>query len=146
MKELIPYIFAMLAGIFTTLESSINAHLGKIVSPKIATMHDLITGVIIILLANLFKGSISEYTKIFHVNPRWLIGGVFGALIIYFITKTIPSLGITVTLTIVIASQILSSLYIDTLILKQQKLDFFKIIGALLVIIGVVFITIEPSK
>lgn len=143
MKEVLPYLFAILAGIFTTLEATINAKLGKIVSPKIATMHDLVTGVIFILLVNLLRGTLREYTRVFNVNLRWLFGGIFGALIIYLVTKTIPELGITITLTVVIASQILSGLYIDTFILKHQQLDLYKIIGAFLVIIGVFFITID---
>ncbi|WP_133629406.1 DMT family transporter [Fonticella tunisiensis] len=39
------------------------------------------------------------------------LGGLFGALIIYFVAKTIPKHGVTVTLTLVVASQILSGLY-----------------------------------
>ncbi|MBZ4687907.1 MAG: hypothetical protein JG764_1540 [Clostridiales bacterium] len=76
MKELTPFLFAILAGIFTTLEATVNAKLGSIVTPKIATLHSLITGVIVILTANLVRGSLNQYTKIIYVSPQWLIGGV----------------------------------------------------------------------
>ncbi|HCM14174.1 MAG TPA: hypothetical protein DHW85_13450, partial [Lachnospiraceae bacterium] len=37
-------ILAILAGIFTTIESGINSQLGKHLTPSIATLHSLITG------------------------------------------------------------------------------------------------------
>ncbi|QZY56902.1 DMT family transporter [Crassaminicella profunda] len=140
MKEIIPIIFAVLAGIFTTLEASINAKLGRIVSPKIATLHSLVTGVIIILIGNLLKGSLHQYTKVIHVRPQLLIGGIFGTFIIYFVTRTIPKLGVANTLTIIVASQIISGLLIDVFVNKQQELDWFKLIGIVLLLCGTYFI------
>lgn len=140
MKEITPVIFAILAGIFTTLEASINAKLGRIVSPKIATLHSLITGVIIILIGNLLKGSLHQYAKIIHVRPQLLIGGIFGTFIIYFVTRTIPKLGVANTLTIIVASQIISGLLIDIFVTKQQELDWFKLVGIILLLCGTYFI------
>ena len=141
MRELIPYILAILVGIFTTMEASINSQLGKMVTPKIATLHSLITGLFIILIINIASGSLSQYGKVFYVKPYWLVGGIFGALIVYIVIKIIPYLGITVTLTFIIASQVLSSFYIDTFIFRNDKLGMMKIIGALLIIAGVYFIS-----
>ncbi|MFZ5965659.1 MAG: DMT family transporter [Bacillota bacterium] len=140
MKNIIPVIYAILAGIFTTLEASINAKLGRIVTAKIATLHSLITGVIIILIGNLLKGSLHQYVKIVHVRPQLLIGGIFGAFIIYFVTKTIPRLGVANTLTIIVASQIISGLFIDAFVTKQQALNWFKLIGIILLLLGTYFI------
>ncbi|WZL72492.1 DMT family transporter [Clostridiaceae bacterium 35-E11] len=140
MREIIPVIFAILAGVFTTLEAGINAKLGKIVSPKIATLHSLFTGVIIILIGNLLKGTLPQYGKILHVRPQLLIGGIFGAFIIYLVTKTIPRLGIANTLTIIVASQIISGLFIDAFVTKQHELDWLKLAGVILMLFGTYFI------
>lgn len=140
MKDYLPYIFAVLAGLFTTMEASINANLGKMVTPKIATLHSLVTGVLVILLANLVNGTLNQYLRVFKVSPRWLIGGVFGTLIIYLVTKTIPKIGITTTLTIVIASQILSSLYIESFITGQQQFNLFKLLGVVFLLVGIYII------
>lgn len=145
-KEIIPYVLAISAGIFTTLESSINAYIGKIITPKIATIYSLIAGLAIMLVVTIADGSMGGYRNITRLNTRLLmagtIAGVFGALIIYFVAKTVPSLGVTVTLTLVVAAQILSGLYIDIVVLKHQ-LDFFKVLGAAAVILGVYFITLK---
>lgn len=135
-----PYVFAILTGIFTTIEATVNAQLGRIVTPKIATLHSLFVGLLVMLIANILNGTLDQYSKVSNVELHWLIGGIFGALIIYLMTITIPKLGVTITLTIVITSQILSSFYIDTFILKQQQLELTKIIGAFLVVMGLYFI------
>ena len=140
MKDIIPYVLAILTGIFTTIEATVNAQLGRFVTPKIATLHSLFVGLLVMLIANILNGSLSQYSKVSNVDLQWLIGGIFGALIIYLLTLTIPKLGVTITLTIVITSQILSSFCIDTFILKQQQLELIKIIGAFLVITGLYFI------
>ncbi|MBP1926762.1 transporter family-2 protein [Sedimentibacter acidaminivorans] len=140
MNEIMPYVFAILTGIFTTVEATVNAQLGRIVTPKIATLHSLFVGLLVMLIANILNGTLGQYSKVSNVEFQWLIGGIFGALIIYLMTLTIPKLGVTITLTIVITSQILSSFYIDTFILKQQQLELTKIIGAFLVVMGLYFI------
>lgn len=145
-KELIPYVFAILAGIFTTLESSINGYIGKIITPKIATVYSLIVGLGIMFVITMAGGNLGSYRNILRLNPKLLtagaFAGVFGALIIYFVARTVPTLGVTVTLTLVVAAQILSGLYID-LVITKQHLDIYKILGALSVILGVYFITLK---
>ncbi|AOT68598.1 DMT family transporter [Geosporobacter ferrireducens] len=136
MNESLALIFAILAGIFTTLEAGINAKLGKIVTPKIATLHNLVTGVLVILVANILKGTIHQYRKIIHVNPQLLIGGIFGTFIVYFVTKAIPKLGVATTLTIIVASQVISGLIIDIFISKQNQLDWLKCLGILFLLTG----------
>lgn len=146
LKQLVPYIFAMLAGIFTTLESGINGHIGKIVTPKIATIYSLIVGLAIMIIIAFAGGGLGQFKNVFHMPSSLKIagalGGFFGAMIIYLVAKTIPNLGVTATLTLVVAAQILSGLYFDIVITKQQ-IDFYKIIGASAVIVGVYFITLK---
>jgi transporter family-2 protein len=147
LKEIIPYILAISAGIFTTLESSINGHIGKIITPKIATIYSLIVGLALMLIITIPGRGLGNYRNIAKLNSRLLMAGamagVFGALIIYFVAKTVPSLGVTVTLTLVVAAQILSGLYIDIMVLKHH-LDIYKVLGAAAVILGVYFITLKP--
>ena len=140
MNDVASIVFAVLAGIFTTLEVTINSKLGTLISPKIATLHSLITGSILLIIFNLIKGTLSQYKKIIYISPKWLIGGIFGALIIYFSTKAMPELGVTKTLTFLLTAQLISGLLIDTFILGQQ-LYFYKIAGVILLIISVFFIS-----
>ena len=140
MNEILPILFAVLAGIFTTMEASINAKLGRIVTPNSATVHSLITGVVVIVIINILKGTLNQYSKIIYVRPQWLIGGVFGTFIIYLVTKTIPQLGVTTTLTIVVAAQVISGLFVDVFILREQQLYLYKLSGVILLIIGTYFV------
>ena len=140
MNEILPILFAVLAGIFTTMEASINAKLGRIVTPNIATVHSLITGVVVIVIINILKGTLNQYSKIIYVRPQWLIGGVFGTFIIYLVTKTIPQLGVTTTLTIVVSAQVISGLFVDVFILREQQLYLYKLSGVILFIIGTYFV------
>lgn len=136
MREIFPVFLAVLAGVFTALESSINAQLGKIVSAKIATLHSLITGGIIILIGNILNGSLGQYVKVINVRPHLLIGGIFGTFIIYLVTKTIPRLGVATTLTIIVTSQIISGLLIDAFITEQYDFNWFQFIGVILLLCG----------
>ncbi|MDF2840898.1 MAG: hypothetical protein K0Q99_1670 [Clostridia bacterium] len=137
MKGYLPYLFALSIGIFTALEVGINARLGKIVTPKIATLHSLIVGALFFFSINIAQGSINQYKNIFKVNPIWLVGGVFGALIIYLSTKTVPKLGITTTLILVVSAEVLTGLFIDCFITKEQIFNFIKIAGLIFVLIGI---------
>lgn len=141
MSQMVSILFAILAGIFTTIEAAINVKLGRIVSPKIATLHNLITGLLVILVANMIKGTIHEYKKVFYVSPQWLIGGVFGTFIVYLCIKAVPKLGIANTLTIIVAAQMISSLFVDYFIYYQRDIHFSRIIGVFLLLAGTYLIT-----
>jgi len=136
MKEALPLLFAILAGLFTTIEVGINGKLGKLVTPNIATLHNLITGVMFILLVNLMKGTLYKYSAVIHVSPQWLVGGIFGAFIVYFATKAIPELGVSNTLTIIVASQLISGLFVDIVILEKQMLHWYKLSGIAFLLFG----------
>lgn len=140
MKEILPYIFAILVGLFTTAESYVSSELGEITSPSIATFYNLFIGLIIFAVPIILNNNIAKSSEFFKTRPLLLTGGIFGALIIYLTAKSIPSLGITVTLTLVIASQILSSFYLDTFIYKLRPFGINEIIGVLFTLLGVWFI------
>lgn len=130
-------LLAILAGIFTTIESSINSQLGKYVTPGIATLHSLLVGMSFILLMNLVNGKLIYYTKITTIKPFWLIGGLFGASIIYLSSSAIPQLGISNTIILVLSGQLLSGLIVDA-IANNVELSVRKITGLILFLIGAI--------
>jgi bacterial/archaeal transporter family-2 protein len=137
MRGYLPYLLALTAGIFTALEVGINSRLGKIVTPKIATLHSLIIGMLFFFIINAVQGTLPLYKNIFKVNPLLLIGGFFGALIIYISTKTVPKLGITTTLILVVAAEVMTGLFIDCFIAKEQAFNIAKMAGLIFVLIGI---------
>ncbi len=135
--NLFAMLLAVLAGIFTTIESSINSQLGKYLTPSIATLHSLIVGMTFMLFLNIFLGNIPRYAKVTSVNPFWLIGGFFGAFIIYLSSKAIPNLGISNTLILILAGQMVSGLLIDALI-NNAEISIKKMAGMILFLTGAV--------
>ena len=135
--NLFAMLLAVLAGIFTTIESSINSQLGKYLTPSIATLHSLIVGMTFMLFLNIFLGNIPRYAKVTSVNPIWLIGGFFGAFIIYLSSKAIPNLGISNTLILILAGQMVSGLLIDALI-NNAEISLKKMAGMVLFLTGAV--------
>lgn len=130
-------LLAILAGIFTTIESSINSQLGKYLTPSIASLHSLIVGMTFMLFLNVILGNMPRYTKVFSVNPFWLIGGFFGAFIIYLSSKAIPALGISNTVILILAGQLISGLLIDALI-NNVEISYKKMAGMILFLIGAI--------
>lgn len=130
-------LLAILAGVFTTIESSINSQLGRYLTPSVAALHSLIVGLLFMLFFATARGDISKYTKVVNVKPIWLIGGVFGALIIYLSSKSIPELGISNTLILILAGQLLSGLVLDAVVLNAE-ISVKKMMGAILFLIGAI--------
>lgn len=130
-------ILAVLAGIFTSIEASINSQLGKYVTPGIATLHSLITGMTLFLVISIINGNIINYQKIITVNPVWLIGGFFGAFIIYLSSKSIPILGISNALILIISGELLCGLLIDVFF-NNLEISVRKMTGLILFLIGVI--------
>lgn len=130
-------LLAIIAGIFTTIEASINSQLGKSLTPSVATLHSLITGMTFFLIINLVTGNITRYQKVVTVSPIWLIGGFFGASIIYLSSKSVPVLGITNTLILILSGQLLTGLIIDTVI-NDVQISLKKLVGLMLFLIGTI--------
>jgi transporter family-2 protein len=132
-------IFALVAGFCTALEQTINARLAKAITPGLATLHNLLTGALFMLLINVFRGNITNYSKIAKVNPVLMIGGIFGALIIYLSSRSIPVIGVTATLTLIIAGQLACGIVTDVF-LNNISFNIAKWIGITFVMAGVYLI------
>lgn len=133
-------ICAILAGGSTALEAFVNGELGKNTTALIATFISLVVGVLFFLISILVTGDFKSLMNISDINPKLLIGGVLGGLVIYFTVKSVPTLGVSNTLTLIVVSQMLIGLLIDGIILGQGSMHLYKYIGAVLLVIGTFFI------
>lgn len=131
-------LLAIIAGIFTTVESTINSQLGKHITPSLAALHSLMVGFVFMLFINLIRGNIAErYQNALKVNPLLLIGGLFGASIIYLSSKAIPLLGISSAVILILAGQLLSGLIIDVYV-NDITITYKKMAGMILFLIGAI--------
>lgn len=139
MSNLLAIMFAVLAGLSTTLEAFFNGELEKNTTALVATFISLVVGSVFFLISILIAGDFRDLIKVGTIKPILLLGGIFGGLIIYFTVKAIPSLGVSNTLTLIVISQILLGFIIDNVILGKSTLHLYNYIGAVLLFIGVFF-------
>ncbi|MGE5494436.1 MAG: DMT family transporter [Burkholderiales bacterium] len=137
--DTVPIVFALVAGFCTALEQTINARLGREITPGLATLHNLLIGALFMLLINVLRGNIANYAKITKVSPLLMVGGIFGALIIYLSSRSIPIIGVTATLTLIIAGQLACGIITDVLF-SSITFSAAKWIGIALVTAGVYLI------
>ena len=139
--SIISIIFAILAGVSTALEAFINGELGKNTTALIATFISLLIGTIFFFISICVTGNLKTLYSFNNINPKLLLGGILGGLVIYFTVKAIPNLGVSKTLTLIVVSQMLVSFFID-LNTYRQTMHLYNYIGAILLFIGTFFILI----
>lgn len=132
-------IYAILAGICTSLEAFINSELEKNTTALVATFISLLVGSLIFLFFIVISNDLKSLTSINSVNPILLIGGILGGFIVYFTVKSVANLGLSSTLTLIVISQMLVGFFIDIIVFKQAT-HLYKYIGAILLFIGTFFI------
>ncbi|CEH35183.1 DMT family transporter [Romboutsia lituseburensis] len=140
MTNLGAVLFAVLAGSSTALEAFINGELGKNTTALIATFISLVVGAVFFLISILVTGDLKTLVNINEINPKLLLGGILGGLVIYFTVRAIPNLGVSNTLTLIVVSQMLLSFFIDSYVLGQGTMHLYNYIGAALLVIGTFFI------
>jgi transporter family-2 protein len=137
-------IFAFLAGLVLPIQFSINAQLRTVVgSPLVAATISFIVGAITLFTVSLFKAGFS-LNKGIASAPWWVwTGGVWGAFYVLATIILIPRIGAGTTVALVLAGQIVASVLIDHFGLINVPIHLLsmpRILGAILVIIGVVLI------
>ncbi|MBQ3420404.1 MAG: DMT family transporter [Romboutsia sp.] len=139
MENILAIIFATLAGVSTSLEAFINGELGKNTTALIATFISLLVGTIFFFISICIIGNLNPLLSFKNINPKLLLGGVLGGLVIYFTVKAIPNLGVSKTLTLIVVSQMIVGFLIDSYIYKEV-MHLYNYIGAILLFLGTFFI------
>lgn len=138
-------VYSILAGIFISVQSVFNTR----VSDKIgsfettAVVHAIGLTVAVITMFIWGDGSL---TRLQDVNKFYLLGGAFGVIIIYSVTKSISLLGATYSVAILLITQLICATIIDTFGLfgsTQVKFDFTKPIGLLIMVIGIIIFKLK---
>ena len=137
MKNIFAIIFATLAGVSTSLEAFINGELGKNTTALVATFISLVVGTIFFFINICLTGNLKTLASFNDINPKLLLGGVLGG--IYFTVKSVPNLGVSKTLTLIVVSQMIVGFFIDSHIYKEA-MHLYNYIGAILLFIGTFFI------
>lgn len=143
-------LLAVVAGAVVPFQSAINANLTRgLGHPLWATLASLVVSVMvllpIILALRLPLPSLAFITR----APLWMwTGGAFGVVFISLALMLLPKLGASGFIALALAGQVVASLVLDHFGwfgLVQQQVTLPRLIGALLLIAGVVLIQFGES-
>jgi len=132
-------LFALLAGIFISLQTVFNTRVSEKVGSWATTTFVLGLGFLTALPIFIAIDDTSLFS-IGNVNKLYLFGGVLGVVLVYSIMKGISSLGPAFSISIVLISQIGLAVLIDAFGwfgFEKLPLTPSKIIGLSLMVIGV---------
>ena len=133
-------LYPLLAGIFIALQTVFNARISEKIGLWETTTYVHIVGLIVAasLMFIFGKGSLG---KLNEVNKLYLISGAFGVVIVYSIAKGTSLVGVSLSISVLLISQLLVATLIDIFGLfgtEAIKLHFTKPLGLVLMIAGLI--------
>ena len=132
-------IFATCAGIFIAVQSALNSRLNEKLGLWESTVTILSVGLLFALTMMLFFGN-RNFRPILEVNKLYLMGGVFGVLIVFSAMIAYSSLGATSATIVLLLFQVIAATVIDTFGLFSMNtiaLTPNRILGIMLMIAGI---------
>ena len=138
-------ILSIIAGIFICIQGVFNARISDKIGLWETTTFVHVTGLIVALIVLSFVGN-GSFKNIQNVDKLYLISGALGVIIVSSAMKGIIILGPTVAIAIVVITQLLCALVIDTLgLFDSPKLELFitKPIGITIMIVGIIIFNIK---
>ncbi|MDO4887292.1 MAG: DMT family transporter [Actinomycetaceae bacterium] len=136
--RLIWRIMGILVGVYASIQAAVNGFLGaSLKAPISAGFITYASGAVILLLLVLVT---RQWPRGYTKGPWWMwLGGPIGAIFVVGMATLQPSLGLGVTLLIVLIGQLLGSLTIDNFALfgaKKQRIGLAQVGGVLTLAIG----------
>jgi transporter family-2 protein len=140
MSAIVAAILGSLAGIGIAVQVTVNSVLlrGIGILPSTFIVH--LVGMIVLLLPLLLFHQFSTWHKWNTIPWYAYMGGVLGVFIVPGISYLVGAIGVTSALSIVLAAQLIAALVIDYFGwfgAAQQSIDLVKILGVVLLLVGV---------
>ncbi|HMU33800.1 MAG: DMT family transporter [Acidobacteria bacterium] len=138
-------VLALLAGAVLPTQTALNNKLAVTVdNPILAALLSFIVGTITIAIYSVATGvPLGNIAAAKNAPPTAWLGGVLGAFFVASTVILLPRLGVAMTFGLVVAGQMLITLFYDhfgLLGLDVKPMNFGRVIGVLLVIGGVILI------
>lgn len=137
-------ILAIIGGFLTILSMVVNAGLGKQIGVFQGTFINYVVGLTLILILVLLMGSPLDLNSFNHIPSYAFLGGSLGVLIVASSNVIIPKIPAIYTVLLNFIGQIFAGIIIDYI-----RFDFIsrgKIIGGILIILGILYNTILDKK
>lgn len=136
-------IFAFLGGACITLQGIANTRISDDIGTWQAATITQLTGFIMAFLILLFVRD-GKWQGFKQVKPLYLIGGAFGAIVIYSNVVSIQRIGVTLSISAILIAQLILTFIIDSngwFELEKQKMKLPQFIGIGMMIAGVVILS-----
>jgi len=139
MGGLLYWILGLAVGTAIALQSTVNAVLtrGVGLAPTVFLVH--LTGAVALVVPLWIFRQHANWSA-WHTVPWYAyLGGVLGVVIVSGVTYLVGKIGVTASLTLVIASQLIVAMLIDHLGLfgaEMRSVGVLKIVGVVLLIVG----------
>lgn len=144
MNKLIWVFAAFLAGAFLPIQAGLNAKLGKAGSSPIhASMISFFIGAIAVASYIIITKQTVSWAGIKTAPAYAWLGGLLGAFYVTVVILAFPKLGPALTFGLVVAGQMLISAlfeHFNILVAQQHPITIWRLLGFLLVIVGVIII------
>lgn len=136
---------AFLMGTFIPLQANINTSLAtKLGHPIPAAFISFLVGTLALFILLSFSSyPLASLKKVIGVPPHLLIGGLLGATMVGMALVIVPKIGVATMIALLVTGQLFFSLVIDHygfFGLTRIPINSGRIIGALFMLIGVLFI------
>lgn len=137
-------IYSIIAGIFISLQSVFNSRVGDKIGLLETTV--IVHGIGFFVALSLLLGfGWSGINKIGEVSKIYLLGGAFGVIIVFSVMKGIERLGVAYSISVLIVTQLIVGLFIDSLGLfgaEKINLTYTKPLGLIIMLVGLIIFKI----
>ena len=133
-------VFAVLAGVFITLQGTFNAKLSSHIGIWSTSIITHLIGFIIATTIFLLKKE-EKIADLKDVKKIYLVAGALGGLIICAETVAIHEMGVTLTAGTLMVAQLLTATVIEMkglFHIKKIQMERYHIVGTIVMIIGIV--------
>ncbi|MED2792591.1 DMT family transporter [Bacillus wiedmannii] len=133
-------VFAILAGVFITLQGTFNAKLSSHIGIWSTSIITHLIGFIIATTVFLLKKE-EKIADLKDVKKIYLVAGALGGLIICAETVAIHAMGVTLTAGTLMVAQLLTATLIEMkglFQIKKIQMERYHIVGTIVMIIGIV--------
>ncbi|MGH1296183.1 DMT family transporter [Bacillus pretiosus] len=133
-------VFAILAGVFITLQGTFNAKLSSHIGIWSTSIITHFIGFLIATTVFLLKKE-EKVADLKDVKKIYLVAGALGGLIICAETVAIHAMGVTLTAGTLMVAQLLTATLIEMkglFQIKKIQMERYHIVGTIVMIIGIV--------
>lgn len=133
-------VFAVLAGVFITLQGTFNAKLSSHIGIWSTSIITHLIGFLIAATVFLLKKE-EKLADLKDVKKIYVVAGALGGLIICAETIAIHSMGVTLTAGTLMVAQLLTATFIEMkglFQIKKIQMERYHIVGTIVMMLGIV--------